>query len=184
MTGQRTTGLLVGLGNRDRGDDAVGPMVAVLVAERLNALRDSAQRDGGDVPLVRVVEQEDPAALLDLWAEVDLAVVVDAVRAGRAPGHILVLRTGAAADPLPAEPWAAAGRQGTHALGLACAVELSRALGRLPPQLAIVGVEAEGFALGAELSPPVARAVPAAAGTAWALLTESGDHPAPSCPAL
>ncbi|MGB8651444.1 MAG: hydrogenase maturation protease, partial [Mycobacteriales bacterium] len=76
--------LLVGLGNRDRGDDAVGPVVVGQVVV-----------DG-----TRAVELADPLALLELWAGADLAVVVDAVRTGRAPGELVVLEAGADAGPL------------------------------------------------------------------------------------
>ncbi|MGA8248276.1 MAG: hypothetical protein WB797_15335, partial [Nocardioides sp.] len=63
----RVTGLVVGLGQPDRGDDAVGPEVARAVATR-------------GLPGVRVLEREDPADLLDTWRGHDLVVLVDAVR--------------------------------------------------------------------------------------------------------
>jgi hydrogenase maturation protease len=63
-------------------------------------------------------------------------------------------------EPLP--EWTGAG--GTHALGLDAAIELLRALGRMPRQMVLVGVEAATFQAGAPMSPPVRDAVPAAAG--------------------
>jgi len=141
--------LVVGLGSVDRGDDAVGPAVAHAVAER-------------GLPGVHVVEHEDPTALLDLWADHDLVVVVDAIRSGEPPGTIHQLETGAGAPPMPAAAWSATGRGGTHAFGLAAAVELARALRRLPPRLVIVGVEAAGFDYAEPLTGPVAAAVPRA----------------------
>jgi hydrogenase maturation protease len=146
------TALLVGLGNRDRGDDGVGPVVVGRVS----------------VAGARVVEVVDPLDLLELWAGVDLVVVVDAVRGGRPAGEVVVLEAGA--EPLPAGAWAATGRAGTHALGLAAAVELARVLDRLPDRLVVVGVEAAGFEHGAGLSPPVAAAVERAAATVRELL--------------
>jgi hydrogenase maturation protease len=131
--------LVVGLGQRERGDDAIGPAVAAALA---------AQR----LPGVRVIEHEDPVRLLEEWDGADLVVVVDAVRSGQRPGMVRVLD---ARDPLPRR--VAGG--GTHAFGLAAAVELARALGRLPPRLVIVGVEAGHFGIGEPLSPAVAAAL-------------------------
>jgi hydrogenase maturation protease len=90
-------------------------------------------------------------------------VVVDAVRSGAAPGTVHVLDAGATSDALPLEAWAATGRGGTHALGLAAVVGLARALGRLPDRLTVVGVEAEQLDHGVPLSPSVAAAVVSAA---------------------
>lgn len=148
--------LVVGLGSPDRGDDAVGP----LVARRVAALGLPA----------RVVEREDPTSLIDLWSDVDLAVVVDAVRAGRPAGELVVLESGAAAGPLPEAAWARTGRGGTHAFGLAAAVELARALGRLPARVVLVGVTAGGFGYGEPLTGDVAAAMSAAVDTVAAIL--------------
>lgn len=158
-----TTALLVGLGSPDRGDDAVGPAVARAV---------SAAGLAG----VRVVEHEDPTALLDLWRDHRLVVVVDAVRTGDAAGTLHQLETGEGAVALPQSTWAGTGRGGTHAFGLASAVELARALHRLPTRLVVVGVEAAGFEHGAPLSDPVAAAVPLAAARVRAILDEVPAH--------
>lgn len=154
--------LLVGVGNRDRGDDGVGPAVVARAAGRL----------AGRVPPVHVVECADPTDLVELWDGAELAVVVDAVRSadGEAPGSVTVLRTDPGGPPLPGRPWGGAGSGGSHALGLAEAVALARVLGRLPGHLVVVGVVASGFRPGATLSPAVAAAVESAAGTACRLL--------------
>jgi hydrogenase maturation protease len=167
VTGARavTSTLVVGLGNPDRGDDAVGPAVAARVAELL---------DGDGTP-ARVVEQEDPTALLETWAGVDLAVVVDAVRTGGEPGIVVTLEAGADAAPVTDRPWAGPVAGGTHAFGLAAAVELARALDRLPPRVVVVGVEAAGCAPGAALSAAVAAAVPRAVATVLEILRTAGD---------
>jgi hydrogenase maturation protease len=151
-------GLVIGLGQPDRGDDAVGPAVARQVAA------------AGIEDLV-VVERDEPADLMDTWSTHDerRVVVVDAVRSGAAPGTIHVLEAGAGSGPLSADTWAATGRGGTHALGLAAVVELARALGTLPDQVVVVGVEAEQFDHGTSLSPAVAAAVLPAAGRVLSL---------------
>lgn len=155
MTGREA--LVVGLGSPDRGDDAVGSEVARAIATR-------------GLPGVRVLEHEDPTGLLDLWADHDLVVVVDAVRSGGPPGAVHQLETGDGAPTMSPRAWSATGRGGTHAFGLATAVELARALHRLPARLVIVGVEAASFDYGAPLSGPVADAVGPAAARVLAVL--------------
>lgn len=139
--------LVVGLGSPDRGDDAVGGHVARAVA----ALADAR---------LLVLEHEDPTDLVELWTGRSAVVVVDATRSDAAPGTLRVLETGAERAPLPEDAWARTGRGGTHAFGLAAAVELARALRRLPARVTVVGVEAATFEPGAPLSPAVAAAVP------------------------
>jgi hydrogenase maturation protease len=70
-----------------------------------------------------------------------------------------VIEVGAGKAQLPPESWAATGRGGTHAFGLATAVELARVLGQLPKRLTVVGIEAASFAQGTTLSPEVAASV-------------------------
>ena len=154
------TGLVVGLGNRDRGDDGVGPEVAARVT--------------GLLPDVRVVEHEDPTSLMDLWAGEDPVVIVDAVRSGHHPGTLVVVEAGGDAGPLPAEPWAPTGRGGTHALGLAAVLELARALDRLPRRVVVVGIEVAAVGHGVPMSAEVAAAVPAAVEAVVALAEPSG----------
>jgi hydrogenase maturation protease len=146
MTAPGTEPLVVGLGRPDSGDDGIGPVVTRAV-ERLG------------LPGVRVVEHEDPTLLIDLWAEHDPVVVVDAVNSGGVPGTVHRLRVGAGEETLLPSGWQATGRGGTHAFGLGTAVELARALGRLPEHLLVVGVEAAGVEHGTGLSEPVRRAV-------------------------
>ncbi len=139
--------LVVGLGSADRGDDAVGGHVAREVA----ALAD---------PRVVVLEHEDPTDLIELWTTRERVVVVDATCSGAAPGTLRLLETGADHAPLPEAAWARTGRGGTHAFGLAAAVELARVLRRLPARVTVVGIEAGTFEPGAPLSAAVAAAVP------------------------
>lgn len=151
--------LVVGLGAPDRGDDALGPTVAARVAAT------AAERG---LRCTRVVEHEDPTSLLDLLeAGIEdgphTLVVVDAVRSARAPGTVLVLEVGdtgqdraALADRVDPGP------AGTHGFGLAGAIELARVLGRLPPRVVVVGVEAQQFDHGAPMSEEIAAALPAA----------------------
>ncbi len=166
--------LVVGVGHPDRGDDAVGP----LVVERVRALVGCDPDPGGTRTLRQdLVVHADPTCLPELWEGVALAVVVDAVRCDRPVGSVVVrdLAMPAAAalgrDPLVGAPrWA---RGGTHALGVLEAVELSRALGTLPPVVIAVGVVAGDVEPGAGLSPEVAAAIDRAAQLVVAVLASA-----------
>jgi hydrogenase maturation protease len=49
----------------------------------------------------------------------------------------------------------------THGFGVATAVELARALNRLPPRLVLFGIEGKEFGIGRGLSTEVASVLPA-----------------------
>ena len=152
------TALVIGVGQPDRGDDAAGP--AVVAAVRRLA------------PEVMTAEVDSPVRLVDAWEGHDDVVVVDALMSGRAPGAITVID--AATEPLPARP----GAGGSHGFGVAEAVELARALDRLPGRLVVVGVEAVAFNHGSGMTPAVAAGVEAAARSVLAAVQmrrEGGD---------
>ncbi|MBE3011674.1 hydrogenase maturation protease [Microbispora sp. NEAU-D428] len=130
--------VVIGLGSDLRGDDAAGLEVARLLRGTLP-------------PSVAVVESSgDPAALVEAWSGAALAIVVDAVSSGAPPGTVhRSLHT-------PVHPPV---RAGSHSLGLADAVELGRALGRLPDELVVAGIEGGDFSLGVPMTPPVLAAV-------------------------
>jgi len=148
--------LFVGVGNPLRGDDAAGLLVA-------RALREG----GADGIEVRELEGE-PVDLIEAWREADSVVLADAVSSGGEPGT--VHRVDAALGPLPA---ALAGPS-THALGVAEAIELARALERLPPRLVVFGIEAARFDVGAAPSAAVRAAAERVAEAAAAELSDGG----------
>jgi hydrogenase maturation protease len=130
--------IVIGVGNSWRGDDAAG----LAVARRLRGAVDVLEHEG------------DAAGLLEAWRGYEDVVVVDAATsATAAPGT--VSRFDARDGPLPARVL----RSSTHAFGVAEAVELARALGRLPRRLELYAIEGADFSAGAGLSPPVAAAV-------------------------
>jgi hydrogenase maturation protease len=134
---------VLGIGNAARRDDGVGVWVAQRLATRLG--------EGADVRVLG----DDGFALLDALAGVEAAILIDAVQSGAAPGT--VHRFDAACEPLPSTLL----RCSTHALGVAEAVELARALGQLPARLAVYGIEGADFGIGEGLSAPVAAAAAA-----------------------
>lgn len=132
---------VIGVGNRWRGDDGVGPEVVERVTPFLPEAVDVAVLDG------------EATRLVEAWAEVPVAVVVDAMRTGDEPGTVRRLHVGV--DPLPA----GTATTSSHGLGVLDAVELGEALGRLPPTLVVFGGEGHDFGDGPGLSPAVADAV-------------------------
>jgi hydrogenase maturation protease len=145
--------LVVGLGHPDRGDDAVGS----LVAGRLQA---------DALAGVAVRSLPEPAALTDLWEGYDLVVVVDAALAPGAPGDVQTYDI--SVGPLPAE---VAGALSSHGLDLPAVVETARLLDALPRRLVVVAVTATQFRLGEPPDPAVQAAVDVAAERVRALVS-------------
>ena len=137
----RSRTLIIGLGNEYRRDDAVG----LVVARRL--------REAAPESVLVLEETGEGASLLESWRDADTVILIDAVQSGAAPGT--VHRLDACERPIAKEFF----RFSTHAFGLAEAVELARALGRLPPRLVVYGVEGKSFEAGVGLSPEVEAAV-------------------------
>jgi len=137
--------VLVGVGNAYRSDDGVGLVVAERVRLRVPA--------GVEVTLC----EQEASRVLDAFEGADAAVIVDAVASGAEPGELH--RFDAAATPVPARAFGSS----THAFGVGEAIELARALGKLPPAVVVIGVEGKEFAAGEGLSEPVEAAVEPAA---------------------
>ena len=128
---------VVGVGNELRGDDAVGLHVVRALA-------------GLDAELLEC--EGEPVGLIEAWSGFERAILVDATDSGAEPGTVRRLPTGE--KPLPPE----LRRSSTHLLGVAEAVELARALGRLPAQTIVYGIEGASFDTGAPLSAEAAAA--------------------------
>jgi hydrogenase maturation protease len=135
--------LVIGVGNELRGDDGAGIEVARRLAQR-------ARGEGIDVE----EEQNDPTALIERWRGREGVVLIDAVAGPKA----------GAVDRLDAASQALAGRwrgsSSTHAVGVEEAVELARALEKLPANVIVFTLGGRRFEAGAELSEEVAAAVP------------------------
>jgi hydrogenase maturation protease len=145
--GARARVVVIGVGNALRGDDGAG----------LEVVRGLAPRALAEA--IEVREQEGEAlGLLEQWEGAAAAVLVDAVHSGAPAGTIR--RVDASSEPIPA---ALAGSSSTHAVGVGEAVELARALGRLPPATILYGIEGARFDTGSEISPAVREVIPALA---------------------
>ncbi|MEX2984226.1 hydrogenase maturation protease [Streptomyces sp. C36] len=137
---------VIGVGNEFRRDDGVGPVVVARLRER-------AAHGGLPAGIRLVCCDGEPGRLIDLWEGAETALVVDAAHAhpGR-PGRIHRL------EPTRYEAWRA-GTASSHGLGLGEAVELARALDRLPRRLVVHAVEGADGSLGTGLTPAVAAAI-------------------------
>jgi hydrogenase maturation protease len=140
---ERPRMLVIGVGNAYRRDDAAG----LVIARRL-------REETGDAIMVHE-ERGAGADLIDVWQDAAVVILLDAVSSGATPGTIV--RFDARAQPLPAPFF----RSSTHAVGVAEAIELARALGALPPRLIVYGVEGADFTAGEGLSLDVEKAVQA-----------------------
>ncbi len=138
--------LLLALGNPLRGDDGVGPAVLEALAQAGDLPEDVSLLDGGTAGLETVL-------LLQGYRRV---IIVDAAEMGRAPGAWARLTPGEGL--LRA---AASGMGGTlHRAGLAEALALGEALGVLPSEIVIYGVQPLATGESPGLSGPVQRAIP------------------------
>lgn len=139
--------VLIGIGNSMRGDDAAG----IRVAEATGGI---------------AMESPDAAKLLSAWEGATELVVVDAVESGAQPGFIH--RLDATHKPLPADLFAS----DSHHFGLAQAIELGRALGRLPLSVKVYGIEGRSFGFQQTMSQQVQSAVAALASELGTIASE------------
>jgi hydrogenase maturation protease len=133
--------VVVGVGNRYRSDDAAGLEVARLVADASLSGVEAIEHDG------------EPAGLVETLTGRTVAYVVDALSGEGQAGR--VHRFDATDRPVPERPL----RHSSHSLGLGEAVELARALGRMPSRLVVLGIEGSRFTAGVGLTPEVSAAV-------------------------
>lgn len=138
--------LIIGCGNRDRGDDAAG----LLVAERLRDLTAEA------VNVTIELCSGEATELVELWSTDDEVIVVDAVSGDAPAGTIHRWQS-----DIPATTRSASAS--THGFGLREAIPLAQIMGRLPKFLRIYGIEGRQFELGPSISPEVQTATEQAA---------------------
>jgi hydrogenase maturation protease len=133
--------LVIGVGNEYRSDDAAG----LVVARRLRRL---------SLGNVTVIEASGEGTdLMESWKGADTVIIVDAASSGAKPGTIH--RIDARAQRIPTGLL----RYSTHAFSVGEAVELARAMNRLPPRMVVFGIEGERFDEGTVLSRAVQGSV-------------------------
>ena len=139
--------VVIGIGNALRHDDAAG--------------LETVRRLGGRARAAEIVvrEQEgETLGLIEQWDGAAAVLLVDAVHSGAPAGTIHCLD--ASTEPIPVSLRSSAS---THAVGLGEAIELARALGRLPARVVVYGVEGLRFDAGSGLSQEVQAVIPALA---------------------
>ena len=153
--------VVIGIGNAHRNDDGVG----IVVARRLGELA----IDG----LTILEESGEGTSLIDAWGEAGLVIIIDAVRSGAEPG--VIHRFDATSREIPAHLFS----YSTHAFGVAGAIGLAHALGRLPRRLIVYGIEGRDFESGTTLTSEVEAVVPLAV---KAVVQEIENHSQVSVP--
>lgn len=133
--------LIIGIGNKLRGDDAAG----LLAIKKIRELAPEG---------IELIENNgDGAELINKWAGRDNVILIDAVVSGSPPGTIHKF---SAPGPLvPSEMF----KFSTHLFTVPQAIYLSASLGNLPKQLTIYGIEAKSLDYGSRLSDEVEIAI-------------------------
>ena len=137
--------LVLGIGNPDRGDDAVGRLIARSLRMRVPADVRISEHDGEATALVGELQSARHA-----W-------LIDAARSGARPGTIHRI------DCSNAELAVPLGTLSSHGFGVAEAIALARALEVLPLQCIVYAVEAADFTSCTGLSREVMQAMEAVA---------------------
>jgi hydrogenase maturation protease len=136
---------IIGIGS-PFGDDRFG-------WEAAESLRHSAAMNAVAPGRIEILALDRPSAMLPMhWQEIDIVILLDAVRSGAAPGtrHCLEARD------LPGT----GGLCSSHGFGIIPTIELARALGNMPSRLLVRGIEADSTWMGFCLSPALAGALP------------------------
>lgn len=134
--------IVIGIGNAFRGDDGVGWAVVDVLQKALPKGVITKKIDGSIFELI------------DLFSTHSNVYVVDACVSTMPPGSWR--RIDATCEPMPKE----FAITSSHGLGLAQAIELCRALGQIPTQLALYLIAGSSFSINDRLSITVADAVP------------------------
>lgn len=134
---------VIGIGNPLRGDDGVGP--AVVEALKRRGLPEGVEAvDGGQAGL----------GLVGLMEGADRVVLVDAAEMGAAPGAFRAFGPG---EALVSREILGCG---VHEARVGAALRVAEALGCLPPEVKVVGVQPKQMGWGVGLSREVSRALP------------------------
>lgn len=133
--------LVIGVGNEYRSDDAAG----LAVARRLREL--------GPEGLAVLEESGEGTALLAAWRGARSVILIDAIHSGAPPGTVRRLQ--AQRQTIGQGLF----HRSTHAINVAEAIELARALDQLPARLVVYGIEGGSFQAGTGLSAVVEAAV-------------------------
>ena len=131
--------VVIGYGSPGRGDDEAG-LVAVEAVRPLLPPEVIVRRLTGD-----------GSTLLDACRNSQAVILIDAVQSGGSAGTVHRF------DDIDQLTSGQIRLSSTHSFGLSEALQLGKLLGRLPPKVIVLGVEASQFNHGARLSEAVVR---------------------------
>ncbi len=143
MSAQSQPILVVGVGNADRGDDAVGIAVARRVCASAPPHVAVHEQDGSGGALVELLQS----------ALAPTVILIDAMASGAPPGSVQRFEVQDAALP------ASFHLSSSHLFGIAEGIELARVMGWLPPRMIVYGVEGADYTWRSPLSAAVSAAV-------------------------
>jgi len=151
--------VVLGIGNTILSDEGVGVHAAEALAAAYQIPADVEVIDGGTAGM----------ELLGPLTGVDLLVVLDAVKAGRAPGSLVTL----AGSEVPVF---FRSKLSPHQISICDVLAGLEFSGEAPRDLVLVGCEPESLELGLEMTPTVAAQVPAMVRIAIDELARRGVH--------
>lgn len=135
--------VVLGIGNTILSDEGVGVHALEALQRDFELPPDMEVIDGGTAGM----------ELLDALADIDLLLVLDAVKAGRAPGSLVCLQ----GDEVPVF---FRNKISPHQVGIGDVLAGLRFAGTAPRDLVLVGVEPARLDLGLSLSAEVAACLP------------------------
>lgn len=138
--------IIIGIGQKFRGDDAIGPEVVLAWEKKHPERAKELQVKISPLPGLE---------LLGLFEDADTAILVDAVQSGAEAGRIHV----ASAEQLIAF---GAGSGSVHGFGVAETLALGRLANpeAIPENLIIIGIEAANMDVGSSISAEVRESIP------------------------
>ena len=155
--------LVLGVGNILLEDEGIGVKV-IEALEQLDRLPDGVDVvDGGTCGM----------DLLDVVADREHLIIVDAVKTGAPPGTVVVLRD----DAVPAFFRT---KISPHQLGLSDLLAATALMERSPARLTLIGIVPERMGTGLELSPGIAAKLEELLALTVEELATLGKHPQPA----
>jgi hydrogenase maturation protease len=137
--------LILGVGNRFRGDDGIGPKIVDVLCEKHPDFLEKHHIDCLDGGI-------DGLALLDVIKQYPKAIIIDAVNMNEVPGEIRVF------SPNEAKLHIHSDALSTHGFGLAEVIALAEKL-EIKTDIQIIGIQPKDTNFGENLSPEVASKI-------------------------
>ncbi|HSG30313.1 MAG TPA: hydrogenase maturation protease [Thermodesulfobacteriota bacterium] len=145
--GNNSNILFIGIGNKYRSDDGAGLFIAERIEQIIPAGKCAISKQDGEA-----------TRLIESWKGYDIVIIADAISSGAEAGAIKrfdVKQTLLTEDIF---------NYSTHSFSIADAVELARALDKLPEVLIVYGIEGKDFSYGDILSQKVQKNINKTAG--------------------